>query len=106
VEHLRKSFGLSTRRACRLVVIPRSTYNYDPIPNDDEFILGAIDDILKSYSKYGCNMIHLKLRQKGIHINHKRTERIYRENNLQLKARKRRKKVAAEERISPECHHR
>ena len=43
-------------------------------------------------------MIHLKLRQKGIPINHKRTARIYREQGLQLKIRRRRKKIAAEER--------
>jgi len=43
-------------------------------------------------------MVHLKLRQKQIKINHKRTERIYRDQGLQLKSRRRRKKVAAEER--------
>ncbi|MBN1182293.1 MAG: transposase [Bacteroidales bacterium] len=40
----------------------------------------------------------MKLRQKKIFINHKRTERLYREQGLQLKSRTRRKKVTAVER--------
>jgi putative transposase len=39
------------------------------------------------------------LRREGIMINHKKTERIYREENLSLRKRKR-KKVAAHERVS------
>lgn len=41
----------------------------------------------------------LKLRQKSILINHKRTERIYIKQVLQLNVRKRRKKIASLERI-------
>jgi len=44
----------------------------------------------------------MKLRQKGIHINHKRTQRIYREQGLQLKNRRRRKKIAAVNRVAVE----
>ena len=75
---------------------------YEKQPNNDEEIISHIHDILSKNSKYGCEMVHLKLRQKGILINHKRTARIYREQGLQLKTRKRRKKIAAEERIPVE----
>jgi putative transposase len=93
-----KYFGLSIRRACRLVQIPRSTYLYDLKPNDDGEIIKEIYKILKNNSKYGCGMIHLKLRQNSIAINHKHTERIYNEIGLQLKSRKRRKKISSENR--------
>ncbi|QEN09006.1 IS3 family transposase [Oceanispirochaeta crateris] len=98
VKHIVKYFGLSIRRACRLVQIPRSTYLYDLKPNDDGEIIKEIYKILKNNSKYGCGMIHLKLRQNSIAINHKRTERIYNELGLQLKSRKRRKKISSENR--------
>jgi len=80
----------------------RSTFVYSPQPNEDARIIGEIDTILSKNSQYGCGMIHLKLRQKGILINHKRTERIYKEHGLQLRARKRRKKIASLERTPVE----
>jgi putative transposase len=80
----------------------RSTYLYAPKPNDDHSIISQIDGILSKNTMYGCGMIHLKLRQKGFLINHKRTERIYKEQGLQLNVRKRRKKVTSVERLPVE----
>ena len=71
-------------------------------PNDDEKIVEAMKEILSKNSKYGCTMVHLKLRQKGILINHKKTERIYNEQGFQLRSSRRRKKIAAEERVPVE----
>jgi putative transposase len=98
VDHLQSTFGLSIRRSCQLSDLPRSTYNYTPKPKDDERIIDEINIVLSKYNKYGCGMIHLKLRQRGNIINHKRTERIYRELGLQLHRRKRRKKITSVER--------
>nr|WP_246433931.1 IS3 family transposase [Spirochaeta isovalerica] len=95
---MKKYFGFSTRRSCTLAQIARSTYLYTPKPNDDEKIIKEIYKILEKSQKYGCEMVHMKLRQKKILINHKRTERIYREQGLQIKTRARRKKIAAVER--------
>ncbi len=102
VNHLTSNFGLSLRRSCTIACMARSTYLYNPKPNDDHIIVSEIDGILSKNSMYGCGMIHLKLRQKGILINHKRTERIYQEQDLQLHTRKRRKKVASVERVPAE----
>jgi putative transposase len=93
VTHLIKELGLSIRLACRLAQIARSTYLYEQKINDDQAIISAIEDILSKSNKYGCGMVHLKLRQQGHHINHKRTERIYRELGLQIKSRRRRKNI-------------
>ena len=100
--HLIKNFGLSERRSCKISNIHRSTMRYDRKPKDDNAIVKAIEEVLEKNSKYGCGMIHLKLRQKGIIINHKITERIYREQGLQLSRRKRRKKVTSVERLKIE----
>jgi putative transposase len=99
VKFLIKHFRLSIRHSCRLAQLPRSTYLYTSRPGDDGIITGKIEEIISKNPKYGCEMIHLKLRQQGIKINHKRTARIYREHGLQLKQRKRRKKIAAVERL-------
>jgi len=48
--------------------------------------------------RFGCPRIHLMLKREGLVINHKRTERIYREEGLSLRKRKR-KKTAAQARV-------
>jgi len=80
----------------------RSTYLYESKTDDDHRIINEIDKILLKNLMYGYCMIHLKLRQKGILINHKRTERIYIEQGLQLDVWKRRRKIASLERIPVE----
>lgn len=94
-----KHFGLSIRKSCELSQIPRSTFNYVPMPNNDDFIIAQIQAILEDNIKDGCEMVHMKLRQRNILINHKRTERIYKSEGLQLNRRPRRKKIAAARRI-------
>jgi putative transposase len=79
VDFLRTHFGLSIRRSCRLALLPRSTYLYEKQPNGEEKILAEMKTILSKNTKYGSGMVHLKLRQQGLMINHKRVERIYRE---------------------------
>jgi putative transposase len=64
---------------------------------DDE-IREKIIEIAHQRRRFGCPRIHLMLRRKGLLINHKRTERIYREEGLSLRKRKRRK-TAAQTRI-------
>jgi len=51
------------------------------------------------YQRYGVGLIHLKLRQKGLVVNYKRVERLYRDAGLQVRRRKRRK-VPQDERQS------
>ena len=102
VKHIMHHFGLSARRSCSLSLLQRSTFTYKPRKKNDFEIIQAMDEILEKNSYYGCPMIHLKLRQKGFLINHKRTERIYKERGLQLPIRKRRKKIAAVSRTTIE----
>jgi putative transposase len=40
-------------------------------------------------SKWGCPQLHEQLRREGFVINHKRTERLYREMGLKLRRRRR-----------------
>jgi len=102
VMHISNYFGASERKSCQLVQINRTTYRYKRKPKNDNLIKEKIEKILENNSMYGLSMIHLKLRQDKILINHKRTERIYKEMDLALKQRKRRKKVTSEERTTVE----
>jgi len=48
-------------------------------------------EIAQKRRRFGYRRLHVMLRREGFHINHKRTERIYREENLLLRKRKKKK---------------
>ena len=84
-------FRLSQRRACALVNLSRSTFRYHPKEKNDADIRERIKEIARDKRRYGYRRIHVILKREGISINHKRTERIYREENLSLKNRKKKR---------------
>lgn len=44
--------------------------------------------------RFGCRRLHVLLKREGLVVNHKRTERIYREERLSLRIRKRKKRAS------------
>ena len=49
--------------------------------------------------RFGCRRLHVLLKREHLVVNHKRTERIYKEENLSLRIR-RRKKTASHGRVA------
>jgi len=90
------------RNACLLVGLPRSSYDYRPVQKDDEELRKRIRELAHRRRRFGCPRIHLMLRREGWLVNHKKTERIYREEGLSLRKRKRRKTAAVNRMILPE----
>jgi putative transposase len=88
------SLGRSIRKACLLVGLPRASYDYKPVVKNDNDLRERIRELAHQRKRFGCPRIHLLLRREGLVINHKRTERIYREEGLSLRKRKRRKTAA------------
>ncbi|MFC1856256.1 integrase core domain-containing protein [Thermodesulfobacteriota bacterium] len=88
------SFGLSQRRACRLLPLCRNTLRYKPQEKDDEALRTRMRELAKQRRRSGCKMLHAILRREGLVINHKRTERIYREEGLALQIRRRKKRAS------------
>lgn len=93
VKDLEESFDLSERRACKILGFERSTHRYQKRPNDDAVVIGRMKEIVREWPRFGCPRVHILLRKSGIVKNHKRTERLYRVAKLQLKLRKRRRRV-------------
>lgn len=48
-------------------------------------------DIAETKRRYGCPRVYIRLRREGWTVNHKKVERIYREEGLSLRLRKRKK---------------
>ena len=89
--------GLSERRALSMVRMSASALRYQPRPDRNVELRAKILALAQRHRRYGVGMIHLKLTQAGLRVNYKRVERLYREERLQVRRRKR-KKVSLGER--------
>jgi putative transposase len=88
--------GLSERRALSVVHMSASALRYAPRPDRDVDLRERIVALAQRHRRYGVGMIHLKLRQAGVMVNHKRVERLYRQAQLQVRRRKRKKVLPGE----------
>ena len=80
---LQKDFAVSERRACQLLNQPRATQRYLPQERDDEKpLVRRIIDLASMYGRYGYRRIAGLLRMEGWWVNHKRVERIWRQQGL------------------------
>lgn len=87
-----RSFGLSLRRACRIISLTRSSFGYGPKGNAlNETIKERLKELAQKRRRFGCRRLHVLLKREGFAINHKRIERIYRQEGLSLRIRRRRK---------------
>ena len=60
-----------------------------------------IRELAQSRIRYGYQRVHILLRCQGIHVNQKRIHRLYCEEGLQMRARRRRRPVTAASRQPP-----
>jgi putative transposase len=75
--------------------LSRTSFSYTPIVKpDEERIRKRLRKLSETRRRFGCPRLHIMLRREGFMINHKRTERIYRQEGLALRIR-RRKKMAS-----------
>ncbi len=85
--HVREVLGVSERRACKVLDLPRSTHRYEPIPVEDEQgLTEEIVELASRYGRYGYRRITALLRMDGWDVNHKRVERIRRREGLKVPA--------------------
>ena len=80
-----EKFKVSERRVCRLLGQPRSTQRREAKKRGDEQALR--DEIIKlacQYGRYGYRRITALLRNQGWVVNHKRVERIWRQEGLKV----------------------
>ena len=78
-------YGISERRACHALGVCRSVQRYKKRPPDNEGQLR--DDIIRfahRYGRYGYKRITALLQAGGWQVNHKRVERIWRQEGLKV----------------------
>lgn len=96
-------FGLSIRRACRLVGLWRSSQQYRAKQDlSDEFVRARLRELASLRKRFGSPRLHVLLRREGLVVNHKRTERLYRLEGLSLRRRKRPKRASGARVVLPQ----
>lgn len=98
VGWLQDGFGVSQRRSCRVVGAVRSTVQYESRRPDDAAVRTELRSLAAQRRRFGYRRLTVLLRRAGQRINHKKVYRIYREEGLAVRRRKR-KKLAAGVRI-------
>lgn len=74
--------GLSKRRALSVVRMSASVLRCELRPDRNVELRERILALAQRHKRYGVGMIHLKLRQAGVPVNYKRTERLYQEDMI------------------------
>ena len=92
---LQDRFGVSERRACRVVGQHRSTQRAEPpAPPDDEAELRAeLRAFAKERPRWGWRRAATHLRKNGWRINNKRVRRLWRDEGLQVPTKKRKQRL-------------
>ena len=88
-------FGVSARRACEVVRLPRSTWLYPSRRVEPVALKQRIRDIARTRTRYGYLRIHAVLRREGWIVNRKRVYRLYHEMGLQMRRKPPRRRVQA-----------
>jgi putative transposase len=95
VSHLVKAHGLSERRACRLADLNLSTWQYRACRQARSTLRERLKELAGQRRRFGYRRLHALLRREGWRINHKAVHRIYVEEGLQVRRRKRKRLARA-----------
>lgn len=88
-----QKYSVSQRKVCKTLSITRSVVRYRKTNCDDEGRLRQeIISLASKYGRYGYRRITALLRADGWRVNHKRVERIWREEGLKVPAKQPRRK--------------
>lgn len=85
--------GISERRACRFTGFARSTQRYCTRRAPRTELRERLNTLAVLRPRWGYRRLHLLLRREGYHVNRKLVQRLYREEGLAVRRRKR-KRVA------------
>jgi putative transposase len=92
VAYVQTHAGVSQRRACRWLAVSRTPVRYVAHPRQED---GPLRDRLRAlaaaHPRWGAPLLTWKLRREGWRDNHKRIERVYRQDGLAVRKRRRKK---------------
>ena len=93
-----EAYRISERHAARIVKLGISTLRYQSRKVFDEVLRRRLWELAGTYVRYGYRRLTVLLRREGWHVNAKRIYRLYREEELIVRT-KQRRKIARRQRI-------
>jgi len=87
------AYEVSQRRACRVIGADRTSVRYKSCRADDQAIRDRLGELAAVRRRFGYRRLHVLLGREGIHLNHKKLRRLYREERLQVRRRGGRKRA-------------
>ncbi|WP_186020131.1 IS3 family transposase, partial [Burkholderia gladioli] len=95
VAYVVSHYGLTMRRACRLLKQPRSVQYYRSVKDPRPELRSRMREIAYTRVRYGYRRVHVLLRREGWQLGRNQAYRLYCEEQLQLRSKlpKRRKMV-------------
>jgi putative transposase len=93
VAHLQTTLGMSERRACAVVGADRKSMRYRSCRDGDGDLRSRLRELAQQRRRFGYRRLHILLRRDGIAINRKKTQRLYREEELTVRRRRGRKRA-------------
>lgn len=94
IRQVIEGHGLSERRACGLIGMSRTGFRLADGPDRNAWLRTRLRELAEQRRRFGAPRLYLLLRREGLVVNHKRVERIYREEGLSLRLKRRRKRVS------------
>jgi putative transposase len=88
-----ESFRVAEYRACKVIMISRSNFNYQTKKDGQAPLRLRIKDIASARVRYGYRRIHVLLKREGWKVNHKRVYRLYCLEGLHLRVKGKKKRV-------------
>ncbi|PNL18809.1 IS3 family transposase [Micrococcus sp. FDAARGOS_333] len=99
VDHLKRKLRVSERMACRLVGLSRSAYRRplkgDTVADPDRALREWLRAWAKDHPRYGYRRAYHDARAEGWVVNHKKIQRLRRDEGLRVPQRRRRKRVGS-----------
>jgi len=84
-EEIQEVLFVSERRACRVLEQPRSTQRQERvIKTDEEPLKERMVALACEYGRYGYRRVTIMLKEEGWRVNHKRVERLWRQEGLKV----------------------
>lgn len=84
---------MSERRACKLLGVDRASYRYEPKPDRNAELREELVKLARQKPRYGYRRLHAVLERRGQAVNVKRVYRLYAEEGLAVRRRRRKRLV-------------
>jgi putative transposase len=84
VQYVIDTHKATIRRVCRMVQLNRDTFYYQHTKPDDAVIKGQLTGLASDHPRWGAKKMTAVIRNQGNQVNHKRIRRIYREMQLNI----------------------